>query len=301
MSEGVSHRRGFTLAELLVALTIGGVMLAIVTGIAVRQQRTFADLADAAALSAQIRDARAILPRDIRSIAPSAGDIRDARDTAFEFRADIASAVLCDTTGYVALLAPALASITSLASIAEPIEVNDTLWALAPNDSSEDWRAARVTSVGTAAAGACAAGGPMLDAAARTTNRTSLALSSPVGGPGTPVRVTRPLRYSLYRASDGAWYLGLRDWNNTMLKLNTIQPVAGPFLSPAQSGLRFTFSDSGGTTLPSPVLNGGRIASVRFDVRGQTKDVQRAFGSPGTLSAHGSDSSSVTILLRNRR
>src|SRR6185437_16130443 len=52
-------RAAYTLAELLVALTIGGVMLAIVTNIAVRQQRAFADLADAAALSAQLHDVRA--------------------------------------------------------------------------------------------------------------------------------------------------------------------------------------------------------------------------------------------------
>lgn len=295
-------RAAYTLAELLVALTIGGVTLAIVTSIAVRQQRTFADLADAAALSAQLHDVRAILPLDVRSIAPAAGDIRDASDTAFEFRMGVASAVVCDTVSpNVVILAPATSASSSLTSVAVPIEANDTLWALAANDSTEDWRPAQVTAVGTAAAGSCGAGGPLLDDVARSTTRTSLALSAPIGASGTPVRVTRPVRYSLYRASDGAWYVGQRDWNNSTLKLNAIQPVAGPFLSAAQGGLRFTFSDSTGAVLRSPVANRASIATVRVDVRGQTRNVQRAFGSPHVAGASGIDSSSVTVRVRNRR
>ncbi len=46
------------------------------------------------------------------------------------------------------------------------------------------------------------------------------------------MRVTRPIRYSLYHASDGSWYLGARDWNDASARFNTIQPLAGPFRSP---------------------------------------------------------------------
>lgn len=294
-------RKAFTLAELVVSLTMGGVLLAIITGIAVRQQRTFADLADAAAVRAQIQDARAILPLDLRAVSPIAGDVRDARDTAFEFRATIASAVVCDTGAGRIILAPATSSPTSLTSVAERIEVNDTVWALAPNDSSEDWRASRVTNVATHRGALCAAGGPVLASAARAVRRIALTITPFAISAGAVVRVTRPLRYSLYRASDGASYVGQRDWNNTTATLNTIQPVAGPFLSASQNGLRFTYIDSAGATMGAPVANRTGIAAVRIDVRGQTRTIERALGSARAASAYGLDSSSVLVVLRNRR
>jgi hypothetical protein len=64
------------------------------------------------------------------------------------------------------------------------------------------------------------------------------------------VRVTRPWRYSLYRASGGRWYLGAKEWNPSLEKFNTIQPVAGPLVSASAGGLRFQYLDSLGGTLP---------------------------------------------------
>ena len=59
---------------------------------------------------------------------------------------------------------------------------------------------------------------------------------------GAPVRFTRPVRYSLYRAADGDWYLGEREWNPTTVRFNTIQPVSGPFLSPVTRRTRVQLS-----------------------------------------------------------
>ena len=75
---------------------------------------------------------------------------------------------------------------------------------------------------------------------------------------GIPVRITRPRRYSLYRASDGLSYLGERDWNPGALRFNTIQPVSGPFAPAAEHGLVFRYLDSTGASLVIPVANPAR-------------------------------------------
>src|SRR6185503_4307029 len=224
----------------------------------------------------------------------------DARDTAVEFRSVIANAVVCDTTASSLVLAPVATTVTTLASIAQPIEANDTAWVLSLDDSGPTWMPARVTGVGTAAPGACPSPAPALDATQRSLARVSLTLSTRPSSPlGMPVRVTRPVRYSLYKASDNDWYVGQRDWNNSSLRLNTIQPVAGPFLSAAQSGLRFTYLDTTGTVLSTPVADSRAIALIRVDVRGETQHVHRALGAAG-VAARARDSATAFVFMRNR-
>src|SRR5512146_3103343 len=89
--------RGFTLVELLVAMIVAGIVLTLITLTGLRQQRLLSDLANDASLAAQLREAAAILPVDIRALSAAAGDLRDARDTALEIRSTIASGVVCDT------------------------------------------------------------------------------------------------------------------------------------------------------------------------------------------------------------
>ena len=84
-------------------------------------------------------------------------------------------------------------------------------------------------------------------------------------GGGTPLRVTRHERWVFYRASDGRWYLGLRDWNTAAARFNTSQPVAGPFIRALRSGERtgLRFYDSLGNALVPDGTNEGSIARVR--------------------------------------
>ena len=108
------------------------------------------------------------------------------------------------------------------------------------------------------------------------------------------------MRYSLYRASDGGWYLGQRDWNSLALRFNTTQPVAGPFLSPSARGLRLTYLDSMGTSLATPVADTRAIASIHAAFRAQTK---HTVGVLAASSATGkrTDTATVVIMLHNRR
>jgi hypothetical protein len=112
------------------------------------------------------------------------------------------------------------------------------------------------------------------------------------------VRVTRPIRYSLYHASDGSWYLGARDWNDASAKFNTTQPLAGPFRSPG-AGPVFRWFDSTGAVLASPVAWRDQVALVRIDLRAQTRNADRVLGSAWN-SGPRADSVSTFVAVRNR-
>jgi prepilin-type N-terminal cleavage/methylation domain-containing protein len=302
LSRRLPPRRGVTLIELIVAMVVAGVGLALIATISVRQQRLYADIADRTALAGQLRQASTILPIELRGASPGGGDIREASDTAIELRASIASAVVCDTAAGSIVLAPAVAGPTTFASYLTAIAAGDTAWILTRSDSADAWLPYSVSSTATFAPGSCAPFGPQLTATARATARVSIRLAGapPVAGlTGTVVRVTRPVRYSLYRGGDGRWYLGQRDWNVASVRFNTVQPVSGPFSPASAHGLVFQFSDSAGGPLVSPVADPRAIALVRVDLRGQSRGAMRAFapGAQGTSS----DSLHLAISLRNRR
>jgi prepilin-type N-terminal cleavage/methylation domain-containing protein len=295
-------RSGFTLAELVISLAVAGVVLALLGAISVREQRVFSDLADRAALDGQLRDAAAILPVDLRALSPAAGDVRDARDTAIELRATIANGVVCDTASGSFVLPPPVADGGALyATSLGAVSPGDTLWLLVSGDSTTDWRPVGVASASSAPAGQCAAGGPRLTPAVLALPRGRLTLSGsvPAGAMGSPFRVTRAIRYSVYRASDGAWYLGERDWNSVLLRFNTIQPVAGPLLAASAGGVRFTYRDSTGATLATPVTNTAAIRLIDIVLRGQTRSATRILGSAAGAGPR-RDSAHLVIAPRNR-
>jgi prepilin-type N-terminal cleavage/methylation domain-containing protein len=286
-------RRGVTLLELLVAMVVGGVALSLVSAICVRQQRLFSDLARRSALTGQLREGAEILPIDLRATASGAGDIREARDTSIEIRATVASSIVCDTIAGGVVLAPGDGDPTLATSFA-PIEPGDTARIYDARDSTDAWIARRVVAVASANAGACDVAGPTLEGASLAARRTTLMLDSGTATPliGMPVRVTRARRYSLYRASDGGWYLGARDWNAELLRFNTIQPVSGPYVSAASGGLTLRYFDAGGAELATPVADTRAIALIQFELRGRAAT---------RTAASRIDSVSGMLLLRNRR
>jgi hypothetical protein len=286
--------------ELMAAVAVAGVVLAVVAGIALRQQRTFVALSADAALAGQLRDAASMLPMDLRGAAVGAGDVHEATDTSIEVRETIASAVVCDTLGPSIVLAPSGTHATTFAGTIATVHAGDTAWVLAPDDSVPTWHARRVTGVGASHAGQCIPGGPHLAGASLVASRTTLSLDSapqPTALVGRPLRITHPIRYSLYRSSDDSWYLGVRDWNSTTSKFNAIQPVAGPF-EPSGTPV-FRWYDTTGALLATPVAWRDRIALVRIDLRGRTRGADRILGSSHDNGPR-ADSVTISVSVRNR-
>ena len=100
----MNRRRGFTTVELMVVLVIGGVIAAAIGSVLRRQQRFFTNAATLVQRRGSLRDATAILPAEVRALAPPDGDIIAFSDSALEMHATIGAAVACDTVaGGVAL------------------------------------------------------------------------------------------------------------------------------------------------------------------------------------------------------
>jgi len=242
-------RRGHTLLELLVALGLGAVVIGLGATIGFRHQRFHRDVVIVVERADQLDELVALMPISLRGIAPGEGDIPPggARDTSLEFRATIASAAVCDSVGSTALLAP-LEATPRLSSVLTRPEAGDTAWFLELNGATEAWvpRAIVETfdSLAVCRLGSNTPYGPA--------PRPSIALRLLAAPPSSSAvaHVTRPWRYSLYRAAGNRWYLGAKDWNPALGKFNTIQPVAGPLVSASAGGLRFRYLDSLGAALP---------------------------------------------------
>jgi hypothetical protein len=104
-------------------------------------------------------------------------------------------------------------------------------------------------------------------------------------------RITRPLRYSLYRAGDGWWYLGIRTWNPATAQFNGVQPTAGPYAPPGRNGSRIEYFDSAGNAISSGTPDTRGIARIEWLLatvpRGTTPGVP--------------DSVRIVVAPRNRR
>jgi hypothetical protein len=292
-------RRAVTLVEMVVSLSLTGIVLALVAAISLRQQRIVSDLGERSALSARLQEAASLLPIQLRAASPF--DIRDARDTALEIRATIATAIVCDTVGPALVLAPVTGGESPYASFTSPVEAGDSAWLFVNEPMSTGWRGYAITHVGTRVPGACARAGPILsETESRAEHVTIDVASVPPRAVGTALRVTRPIRYSLYRAGDGAWYIGERDWNNTDARFNGTQPIAGPYLSASDGGLRFRYADSTGALLDTPVADPLAISTIAVELRGRTAKPVSVLGAVGRRGPF-VDSTMLTIALRNRR
>ena len=109
---------------------------------------------------------------------------------------------------------------------------------------------------------------------------------------GSLIRITRHVRYSLYKASDNLWYLGRKSLDASAW--TTIQPVAGPLLSPANAGLVVQVRDSAAAVIPFG--NTHTPASVSLTMHAAS---QWMTASSHTLPTNGvTDSLHLTIALR---
>ena len=254
------NRRAATLIELLVSLTLAAIVLGTATATVLRQQRTHARVAGVAASDVQLRTATSLISSQLALIDASHGDLSlgEAQDTAFQLRATIAVAVACDSSsGRVSFLPDPPAAVALDGFVAQP-RAGDSLWFL--GDTA--WKGTRITDV-TIARTVCPApfseNGPTL--------RVTLSGNTDTIPAGTPLRVTRPVRYAFYRSGDGSWQLGLREWSETTGSFSAPQPLAGPFLRNSdgrQSRFHYFASTGEELTIPGFETSVTRIRLVAY-------------------------------------
>ena len=140
-------------------------------------------------------------------------------------------------------LLPDMQDSVPVSAVTSDPRTGDTLWWLA--DTA--WRPLAVTSAGAARA-TCSP--PMAGSGA--TYRVTGPVPDTIQA-GTPVRVSRQARYGTYRASDGTWQLGYREWSDPTHRFAAPQPVVGPLLprnAARPSGFRY-FDSTGTELLPA--------------------------------------------------
>lgn len=291
-SIGLGGRRGFTLVEVMISLVLGALVLGLVFAIGSRLGKQLSGEAERLAVGEQLAAAAEVLPLDLRGLSPGAGDIApgEARDSSLQLRQTIANALVCGALPSTWTVAPYLAAGGRSPTLG--LQDGDTAWLLTDSDAGEQWRPVRIRAA-SRVSGACSLvntgdGARVFDVAHLWAVDLHDSVTANVG---VIVRVTRPIRFNFYRASDGHWYLGMRTWNTASLEFNGVQPVSGPFEGTAGAGgTRFAYFDS----------NGAQVASGASDTRGIAR-IEAVLHAEANDTVAGRDSLVVVAALRNRR
>jgi prepilin-type N-terminal cleavage/methylation domain-containing protein len=243
----LTGRRAFSLAELLVAIVLTGVIAATAMDVLARHLRFYAGEARRAAARAAVRQGGELLATELRALSPLDGDLYDAGPDHVDFRMLLGSSVLC-------VIAPARDAVV-LPPLHADSKIGLTAWVAAPvrGDTAlvlgDDERWARHVLLDDPRAGArCPAATGFTQSAAEEAAGWSVRFAPPLGAEvraGAPVRFVRRARFELYRASDARWYLGFLDCLATRATpCSVVQPVSGPY---DPGGLRFVYLDSSGS------------------------------------------------------
>jgi type II secretory pathway pseudopilin PulG len=300
-------RGGITLIELVVVLILIGLVGATIGRTLIRQQRFYRGTAELLHAREGVRDAMELLSTDLRGIAV-ADTVRLLADSAIEFFANVGSSVVCQRLGSTAVGLPAASSgrgnvLTALATVPDTGDIavfhSDSI------DAGSEWVRHRISSFGPRSLAVTC---PPSSEFARDTEVNAgstgflLDLSTPLSPHirvGAPVRFLRRGRYSLYKGSDGDWYLGYRRCNAVGASTcGPIQPVSGPYREyssdPRRTGLLFQYFDRSGRALTA---GDSPLALARIDITARTESRHR-IDIEGRVSVP-SDSATITIAIRN--
>jgi hypothetical protein len=289
------NRVAWTLPEMIISLCVMAVAVGLASHAAVVHLRFFRGAGEIIATRSQVGAVGAIVAAAMWGVSPARGEIVFASDSALEVRTAVGSAVACDSATGRIIIPLAEPRGNTLTAFESPPESGDIADVFVRDSVGAGWM--RTTVASSAGGGACTAF-PLAIAS------TVLTLREPLGIPaGALVRVSRPVRLNHYRAGDGLWYFGVRDWNSANERLNTVQPAAGP-LEPhsadvGRSGLTFRFFDEAGIELPTPI-DPTKVAIVGVAVRAKARRPVNVAGlkTPGLSYT---DSTSTLIALRNAR
>ena len=312
MRARMSARRGFTLSELLVSVAIGGIVAASITTTLVRQQRFFSAATEVLDVRAQLRDAADVLASDIRGAAVASFGLPVMSDSAIELYTNIGTSVACSApAGSVVGLAPSvLANGNTLTSLLVTPDTGDlaAIYSIpSGNTDSARWETRRIVSFSNRSiASSCPSTTGFTTVADAVAGATGYQLTL-AGSPGVdvhkgaPVRFLRRARYSIYKSSDGKWYLGYRRCSvGAPNSCAVIQPLSGPYRAygprGAQSGLSFRYYDMNGIEVPAG-STGRTVARVDIVVRGESS---RRLAFAGDAQRTFRDSAVVSVSPRNR-
>jgi len=279
------NRKGFTFVELLVAMTLLGIVSTAVYSLMRSNQRVYREQAAHIDLNQNVRAAVNILPAELRELDtsdPAGSDISAMDSASLTYHQLRSLYFLCqppNTGGQQVTVWK-----DSLHYGISPIASSDSLFILFadndPNSRTDDlWLRAKST---THTAGtAC----PLL-APSITLTLTGVTAAD-LGGVivGAPIRGYKTVTVGSYADANGEYWIGSKD------SAGTYQPLVGPLAS--ATGLRFSYYDAAGVATTSKTA----VARIQITVTGRSQD--KVQGSSGYVYA--TQQQVTQVALRNNR
>lgn len=315
------RRGGFTMIELLIVVSLLGLIGTMLTTILVRQQRFHRAVASVADSRARMRDIATIMPTDLRSISTAGKDLLVISDTSMQFRAFVGAAVLCRYASATVIELPpkVLTSGNVLTAWINPPAPDDIAYLYdegTQNGNVDDaWLPITITDTASSTnSGWCPSNNvpPYTTAADNNARRYQLTLASAPNpaqvSVGAPIRFAREVRYSIYQADDNQWYVGFQRCtpNATYNQPGTCgarEVLAGPVVAGTAdtltSGLFFVYYNKAGTRLTS-LVNTDTIARVGVGIRTSAESMLKAVTQTGGTVTGGGDSLRFVVGFRNR-
>jgi type II secretory pathway pseudopilin PulG len=243
-------RRGISLVELLVALSLTGVLAVLTAGVLARGTLELRDRSEHAAREQSLRMAGGALRAALESLgqdSASGPDLLTQTAAGFTARATRIAGVLCSASPGLLV---ARADTAFWRALRSPVAGRDSI--LAARQDRSAWHAYGLLAASSGTVCPDGSGGIALPVVA-----DSLAL---VGiGPGSPIRVFENVELRLYSSAPDLW-IGLRLLNTAQ----AIQPFAGPMVA---NGLTLSYQKGDGT----PALFPGDVAAVALRLEAFTE------------------------------
>jgi prepilin-type N-terminal cleavage/methylation domain-containing protein len=313
-------RSGFSLTELMIVVTLMGLIGTMLTSVLVRQQRFHRAVTSVTDARARMRDIATILPTDLRGISSIENDILVFTDTSLQFRAFIGTSIVCRYNSATAIELPPriLASGTVLTAWITAPDTNDIAFiydeGTEAGNADDLWQPYKIMSATTDNTDAtCPASSTFTTSPGDDTKEKRIIElnGSPDQTrmePGAVIRFAREVRYSVYPTNDGQWYVGFQRCTphttfGTPGSCGTREILAGPVLAASTdtltSGLYFVYWNQDGSRVTSAALD-STIAFIGVGVRTTSESMRQAAATKIQSSFAGGDSIRFTVGLRNR-
>jgi prepilin-type N-terminal cleavage/methylation domain-containing protein len=245
-----ASRRGFTLAELLVALLLFGIVAAALTRLLIGGMRVTEAQGEWLRMDADLRSGAGLLAGELQQLGrdSSSADLLAIAPDSLRYRALRNLAVACAVDAHaVTLRMPSVSGVIGVGSYDSLLLFQDG----DPANSTDDkWAAYGIDAV---AGGACPDGAAGVSVALSAMG-PAVPLDSVIAP--APVRAFEAMTLKVY-TSDG------RRWFGAASGTDGVQPVLGPL---AWAGGTFSFRDSAGHAAATP----GAVRSIEADLRAES-------------------------------
>lgn len=241
------QRRGHTLLELVVALTLAATVTTLATRMALLAQQTAEHVDNAARNAAELAHGAAALAADLHGA--GAADVLVANTTTLEVYAPVIAGVVCDRVSEQSIFLLTTSTITPLDAVHRdnPRAGDRLVWtagdtAYSGGFSTASDSAARSALLSGATQTAGCTSSPLRGSATSAPWRIDLPTGTSAPATGSAVLVQRRTEWRLYQANTSEWYLGRNEWTGSTW--SGVQPVVGP-LAPVPTGAHFISAPAG--------------------------------------------------------